>query len=63
MPTPVAARARLAFETLIADTSASLISADPEDIDAVVTAALERLRVFFDVDRPDCSKSLTMMPP
>jgi hypothetical protein len=51
MPTPVAARARLAFETLIADTSASLISADPEDIDAVVTAALERLRVFFDVDR------------
>ncbi len=43
--------ARLAFETLIADTSAALISATAESTDAVVDAGLERLRVFFDVDR------------
>jgi hypothetical protein len=47
----VPAQARLEFETLIADTSASFITASPDDIDAVVNAALERLRVFLDVDR------------
>ena len=45
------ADSRLAFETLIADTSAALISATSESTDAVVDAGLERLRVFFDVDR------------
>ncbi len=45
------AESRLAFETLIADTSAALISATAESTDAVVDAGLERLRVFFDVDR------------
>ncbi len=54
MTTPMAAvpaQARLEFETLIADTSASFITAAPDDIDAVVNAAFERLRVFFGVDR------------
>jgi hypothetical protein len=53
-PAPCAdtsSEARLEFETLIADTSAALISASPADIDAVVEAALERLRGFFGVDR------------
>jgi formate hydrogenlyase transcriptional activator len=42
---------RLGFETLIADASAALISSTPDDVDAIVETALERLRVFFGVDR------------
>jgi PAS domain S-box-containing protein len=42
---------RLEFETLIADTSASLFSASPEQLDHAVEHALERVRVFFHADR------------
>ena len=44
-------RDRLDFETLLAETSAALIAAAPDQIDAAVESALERLRAFFDVDR------------
>ena len=42
---------RLEFETLIADTSASLFAAEPDALDLAVARALERVRVFFDADR------------
>ncbi len=42
---------RLEFETLIADTSASLFAAQPDALDLAVARALERVRIFFDADR------------
>jgi len=42
---------RLEFETLISDTSASLLAVAPEQLDHAVERALERLRNFFQVDR------------
>ena len=42
---------RLEFETLIADTSASLFAAPIEQLDVAVERALERVRVFFHADR------------
>ena len=42
---------RLEFETLIADTSASLFSAPVEQSDLAVERALERVRIFFQADR------------
>jgi DNA-binding NtrC family response regulator len=41
----------LEFETLLADVSARLLAATPDDVEAVVQAALERVRVFFAADR------------
>jgi formate hydrogenlyase transcriptional activator len=43
--------ARLAFETLIADTSAALLAAPTGELDAAIETALERVRVFFMADR------------
>ncbi len=42
---------RLEFETLIADTSASLFAAPLEQLDRAVESALERVRNFFQADR------------
>jgi PAS domain S-box-containing protein len=42
---------RLEFETLISDTSASLVAASPEQVDHVIETALERVRRFFRADR------------
>jgi formate hydrogenlyase transcriptional activator len=42
---------RLAFETLIADTSARLMAAAPSAVDAAVESALEQVRLFFGADR------------
>ncbi len=42
---------RLEFETLIADTSASLFATPPDQLDLAVENALERVRKFFQVDR------------
>jgi len=42
---------RLDFEALMISTSAALMGAAPDQTDASVEAGLERLRVFFDVDR------------
>jgi transcriptional regulator with GAF, ATPase, and Fis domain len=42
---------RLDFEALVIGTSAALMGAAPEQTDIAVEAGLERLRVFFDVDR------------
>jgi PAS domain S-box-containing protein len=42
---------RLEFETLISDTSAALFAAVPEQVDAAVEHALDRVRVFFQADR------------
>ncbi len=42
---------RLEFETLIADTSASLFSNPPEQLHRAVEHALQRVRVFFRADR------------
>ena len=41
----------LEFETLLADVSARLLAATPDDIEAVVQTAFERVRVFFEADR------------
>ncbi len=50
---PVADRleSRLAFETLISDTSAQLLVASPERMRLAVEQALERVREFFQADR------------
>jgi signal transduction histidine kinase len=42
---------RLAFETLISDTSATLMAALPEQVDAKIEGALDRVREFFRADR------------
>ena len=42
---------RLEFETLISDTSASLLAAMPEELGLAVERALDRVRVFFRADR------------
>jgi PAS domain S-box-containing protein len=42
---------RLEFETLISDTSATLMAASPEQVDSAIESALERVRVFFRADR------------
>jgi PAS domain S-box-containing protein len=42
---------RLEFETLIADTSAVLMVASPEQANGVIEQALDRVRAFFDADR------------
>jgi PAS domain S-box-containing protein len=42
---------RLEFETLISDTSAALFDARPEQIDIAIERSLERIRIFFQVDR------------
>jgi len=42
---------RLEFETLISDTSASLLAAPPEELSVAVQRALERVRKFFRADR------------
>jgi len=42
---------RLAFETLISDTSALLMGASPQEVNPAIEAALERVRVFFGADR------------
>ncbi len=44
-------QAQFDFEALIVETSAALIGAATDDVDAAVAGALERLRVFFDADR------------
>jgi transcriptional regulator with GAF, ATPase, and Fis domain len=49
-PNTGAVPTRLEFETLIADTSASMIAASDDGLDAAIAAALERLRLFFDAD-------------
>jgi PAS domain S-box-containing protein len=42
---------RLEFETLISDTSATLLAAPLEEVDLAVERALERVRSFFEADR------------
>jgi formate hydrogenlyase transcriptional activator len=42
---------RLQFEALISDTSASLIVASPHGVKEAISAALERVRRFFQADR------------
>ena len=42
---------RLAFETLISDTSAALMLASPHEVSAAIEAALGHVRVFFEADR------------
>jgi signal transduction histidine kinase len=42
---------RLEFETLISDTSAALMGASPEQVDAAIEGALGRVREFFRADR------------
>ncbi len=42
---------RLEFETLISDTSATLMAASPERVDAAIEGALDRVREFFRADR------------
>jgi PAS domain S-box-containing protein len=42
---------RLEFETLISDTSATLMAASPDQVDAAIERALERVRGFFRADR------------
>ncbi len=42
---------RLEFETLISDTSATLMAASPEQVDSAIERALERVREFFRADR------------
>jgi PAS domain S-box-containing protein len=48
---PEPLESRLEFETLIADTSASLLMAPTEQVDAAVERALLRVREFFQADR------------
>jgi PAS domain S-box-containing protein len=49
--TAQALRERLDFEALIADIAAVVVAATPEDIDAAILKALERLRVAIAADR------------
>jgi len=42
---------RLEFETLISDTSASLLATAPEQLDRAIEACLDHVRNFFQVDR------------
>ena len=42
---------RVEFETLIADTSAALVSAPPEELNEVIGRSLDRVRRFFTADR------------
>ncbi len=42
---------RLEFETLISDTSAALIIAPPQKVNAAIAATLDRVRSFFRADR------------
>jgi len=42
---------RLEFETLISDTSAALSAVVPDDLDATIERALDRVRAFFQADR------------
>ena len=42
---------RLEFETLISDASASLFTAEPDQLDPAVERVLERVRNFFQADR------------
>jgi PAS domain S-box-containing protein len=49
--TPEPLQSRLEFETLIADTSATLFRSPPEQVDAAVERALLRVREFFEADR------------
>ncbi len=42
---------QLEFETLIADSSAALMRASPEQAERAVEQALDRVRTFFDADR------------
>ncbi len=42
---------RLAFETLISDTSASLMLAPARELDATIASTLHQVRVFFRADR------------
>lgn len=44
-------RGRLRFETLVSDTSSSLLAAHPEQLDAVVEGCLRRIQDFFRADR------------
>jgi hypothetical protein len=44
-------RKSLEFETLLADVSARLLAAAPDNLEGVVQAAFERVRVFFEADR------------
>ena len=50
-PTAENLGSRLEFETLIADTSASLFAVPPDELERTVQRALERVRVFFQADR------------
>jgi hypothetical protein len=60
MPNPSAPlRNRLDFEALIAETSAALISVAPDQIDAVVESALERLRALASHDISVCRRCST----
>ncbi len=49
LPTPL--ESRLEFETLISDTSASLLAAPPDQVETAVERALHRVREFFRADR------------
>jgi signal transduction histidine kinase len=42
---------RLEFETLLSDTSASLLAAPPDQLEPVIARALDRVRQFFRADR------------
>jgi PAS domain S-box-containing protein len=42
---------RIHFETLISDISALLVATSPEQVEPVIVAALDRVRVFFQADR------------
>jgi hypothetical protein len=42
---------RLEFETLISDTSATVMAAAPEQLGRAIEGALERVREFFRADR------------
>jgi PAS domain-containing protein len=46
-----AADERFQFETLISDLSARLMAQGPDQVDAEIAAALDRVRTFFDADR------------
>ena len=46
-----AADDRVQFETLITDLSALLMAQGPDQVDAAIEAALDRVRTFFDADR------------
>ena len=46
-----AADDRVQFETLISDTSALLMASEPDQVNAAIETALERVRIFFEADR------------